>query len=111
VKTFDLIEMAAQKIRLALLTNATTKLDSDLELLGIKKAFKFVFNSSTVGLFKPDPKLFLYVLDQVGCEASEILFIDDSISHIQSARELGFTSHHYEGIEGLSKFFKDQGLV
>lgn len=43
IKTFDFIKIASQKIKLALLRIATTKLPSDLELLGIKIDYFAVF--------------------------------------------------------------------
>ncbi len=45
-----------------LLTNATDRLSVDLEALQIKKAFDFIFNSSEIGLIKPDAVLFKRVV-------------------------------------------------
>ena len=37
----------------------------------------------------------------VGLQAGDVLFVDDSLVNIEAARELGFATHLFEGIQGL----------
>lgn len=85
----------------ALLTNATTKLNSDLKALGIFDLFDAIYNTSEIGFAKPDSRTFHHVLKSVNHAAHEILFIDDRAENIKAARELGFKVHLFENYQAL----------
>ncbi len=93
------LEQRFFKVPIALLTNATSRLGRDLNLLGLTNHFSYVFNSSDMGLCKPDPEIFNQVIRSLRCEPSEILFVDDSSSNIQSAEKAGFNVHQYRTFE------------
>lgn len=44
---------------------------------------------------------FLHVLDQLGLEAHEVFFTDDSERKLQGARSRGMHAHHFTGIGPL----------
>lgn len=52
--------------------------------------------SSELGVAKPDPEIYKILSETVNCEFSEILFVDDFIENINSARNLGIHSIHYK---------------
>ncbi len=56
--------------------------------------FDGVFLSQELGMRKPNPETFLEVASKMGVEPEEILFIDDSIQHVESAKNLGFQVLH-----------------
>jgi putative hydrolase of the HAD superfamily len=67
------------------------------------QAFEQLFYSSRIGLRKPDPDAFHYVLGAMKVSPEKALFIDDSIQHIVAARKLGIQSYHLEvGSEDIS---------
>lgn len=111
VNTYQLIKSLGGKYKLGLITNATTRLPQDLEALGIESTFQIIFNSSRIGFFKPDPRIFEYALKSFEVKASESVFIDDSRSHIESANALGFKTHHYQSYEDFVEFIKSEGLL
>ena len=80
---------------ISILTNGTSRLHADLVRLGIKDRFFKIFNSAEIGICKPNPKIYQYVLTELDCQSSDVLFVDDSKSHIQAASDLGFYTHHY----------------
>lgn len=45
--------------RVALISNATSRLETDLATLGLDNEFDAVFNSSRLGVAKPDPRALL----------------------------------------------------
>jgi putative hydrolase of the HAD superfamily len=63
-------------------------------LPSLEPFFESLYLSYEVGLRKPDPKIFEYVLQDAGLDPATTLFIDDSIQHIQAAHELGIVTHH-----------------
>ena len=50
--------------------------------------------SSEIGLRKPGTKIFEFVLQQENLKAAETLFIDDTLSNIETAQKMGFKTHH-----------------
>jgi glucose-1-phosphatase len=58
--------------------------------------FEKTYYSHLIGLRKPDPAIFRYVLNTNGLIADETLFIDDSAEHIKAADDLGLKVHHFE---------------
>jgi HAD superfamily hydrolase (TIGR01509 family) len=97
------------KFPLMLLTNATSRLKRDLTRLGIWHQLDRVFNSSEIGIAKPDPRIFEHVLGSLGCKSAEVLFIDDSSANVAAGRTAGFQVLHFQrGVtcleDELSKF-------
>lgn len=109
--TFDLIKSLGEKYKLGVITNATTRLPHDLKALEIESSFPKIFNSSSIGFFKPDQRIFKYALKDFGVEPEESVFIDDSKSHVESAKSLGFKTHHYQTFNGLDEFIRREGLL
>ncbi len=63
--------------------------------------FDDVIVSSEVKLIKPDPAIYRLTLEQVGCQADECVFVDDSLPNIEMARQLGFHAIHFRSPEQL----------
>lgn len=99
----EYLESVFLSVPVVVLTNGTTRLRQDLTTLKLEKRFLEVVNSADLGFCKPDKRIFKHVLELLGCKAFEILFIDDSITHVQSAREIGMTGHHYISLDGLKE--------
>ncbi len=92
-----------KECKIALLTNATSRLNTDLQILGILDLFDIIYNSAEIGIAKPDPRLFNHVLGTINHSASEILFVDDSRENIHAAKSLGFHVHLFESRQSLQK--------
>ncbi len=83
------------EIPISILTNGTSRLHADLARLGINDRFFKIFNSAEIGICKPNPEIYQRVLTELDCLSSDVLFVDDSKSHVQAASDLGFYTHHY----------------
>ncbi len=59
---------------------------------GLDKYFKHKIVSGDVHCRKPDPQIYELTLQQANKKANECLFIDDSISNISAAKEMGIES-------------------
>lgn len=64
------------------------------QYLDLFPLFERVYFSHYEGLRKPQPEIFEKVLSDNGLNASQTLFVDDSIQHIQSATSLGIKTFH-----------------
>ena len=60
----------------------------------VNRHFDHVFLSQEMHLAKPNDDIYLEVLNTIGADASECLFIDDSSQNIQAAAALGFHTIH-----------------
>ena len=56
--------------------------------------FTKAWYSNEIGLRKPGAEIFEFVLQQENLKAAETLFIDDTLSNIETAQNLGFKTHH-----------------
>lgn len=67
------------------------------ETFGLSMAdiFEKHYYSHLLGMGKPDPEIFNYVLKDSDLIAQETLFVDDSLQHIQSAQKLGIQCFHF----------------
>ena len=67
--------------------------------------FEKAWFSFRIGLKKPDPEIFKFVLSQHGLAPGETLFIDDTLEHIQSAKSLGINTYHLKPGEDAGSLF------
>jgi putative hydrolase of the HAD superfamily len=88
----------------ALLTNATSRLRSDLAALGLTSEFDHVFNSSELGIAKPDPRVFAVVCERLDVERSTCWFVDDSRRNVHAAADAGLRAHHFVDAAGLARW-------
>lgn len=69
--------------------------DEELQL------FDVLTLSSDIGFAKPDPRIYKHCANDLGVQAADCLFIDDSPVNIQAAKELGMQAHLYTSLKGL----------
>lgn len=60
-----------------------------------KKLFSRIYFSNLIGMRKPDAEIFQFVIDHSNLNIRETIFIDDSIQHVQGAKELGIAGFLY----------------
>ncbi len=75
----------------ALLTNATDRLRADLDRLGLAGEVDAVFNSSELGLAKPDERVFALACASLELAPAQCLFVDDTPVNVRAAERLGMT--------------------
>ncbi len=54
--------------------------------------FDEVYASQRIGLVKPDPAFYTYILDREGCFPEQVAFVDDAEVNVEGARKLGIHS-------------------
>ena len=87
------LQEARKNVPLVLMTNATDRLASDLNKLGIQDKFDYIINSSKIGFAKPSVEIFQHALEYLSLTPEEIVFIDDSKSIIDKAVDMKFKAH------------------
>ncbi len=80
------------------------------ELRGFYDNFDNVFLSNEIGLIKPDMDKYIYVLKKLGSKPKRCIFIDDKISNLIPARELGIIVIKFESFEKFKQQLNDIGI-
>lgn len=68
---------------------------------GHYELFDRVYPSHQMGLVKPDPRFYQYILEAEGCSPAETAFVDDLPENVDSARGLGINAFLFTGAENL----------
>jgi putative hydrolase of the HAD superfamily len=88
----------------AILSNATDRLDDDLRRLGLHSEVDVVFNSWDLGYAKPDHRVFVEVCTRLHAAAAACTFVDDTLRNVTAAVEVGLTGHHFTCVDHLRVF-------
>jgi HAD superfamily hydrolase (TIGR01509 family) len=95
--------LTSNEIPFCLLTNATDRLAVDLITLNILQNFRHVFNSSEIGFAKPSRQIYARVVSDLKLKPEEILFVDDSRSHVTAAQAFGLKAVQFTDLASLKK--------
>lgn len=98
-----LLRQARQAASVALVSNATTRLEGDLERQGLADLADAIVNTARIGVAKPDPQVYRIAAERLGTEPDRCLFIDDTPANVVAAREVGMTALHYGRLEDLQQ--------
>jgi epoxide hydrolase-like predicted phosphatase len=89
-------ELKDAGFQLALLTNNIAEFgDHWKATFPLDELFEIVVDSSSVGVRKPDPAIYLLTLAQLEVEPTASVFIDDNADNIRTARDLGMQTVHF----------------
>ena len=112
-EVLDLIRevRAVGRVKVALFSNASTRLEADLESCGLDAAFDVVFNSARLGLAKPDAEAFRTVATLLEVPIERCLFVDDTLPNVEGARAAGMQAEPFTGITELRSLFDRAGLL
>jgi epoxide hydrolase-like predicted phosphatase len=86
------LEIRRRGLRTALVTNNVAEFgDGWRKMVPVDELFEVIIDSSSVGVRKPDPRIFQLALDALGVAAHEAAFVDDHPGNIRAAEALGMT--------------------
>ncbi len=94
---FELLDYLSSKYNLHIITNGFEEVQNlKLQRSGIQKYFNEVVTSESVGVKKPNPKVFQYALKKVSTSAEQAIMIGDSLeADIIGALNCGIASIHF----------------
>ncbi len=104
-------ELRASDCATAILTNGTDEVPYELHSQGIAPHFDHVFNSAEIGVAKPEPEVFDFVLRVLDLPANSVFFTDDSASKLTGAHTRGIHTHHFRDIAGLRRALRDVNVI
>jgi len=108
----ELLRILRKRYRIFLLSNSNkihfdkynSYLKKNHKVKGFEDIFEKAYFSFNLGMIKPDKNIFTYVLEMNNLKINETLFIDDSMQHINTAKELGLATFHLENTDIVSLF-------
>lgn len=107
VPNVELMRYIASKLRgmykLGVLSNASHDVLEGIFSPEQRALFDEAVSSYSVGLTKPDPKMFLLMCEHLGVSPEECLFVDDQERHIEAARALGFNTVLYTSVSQVKQ--------
>jgi glucose-1-phosphatase len=113
-EVLDMARRVKRTAQVALLTNNGPLLEEAIarvfpeiaEIFGAHAHFSCEF-----GVCKPDPRVFLRLVDGLRVEPEETLFIDDTETYIQGAATAGLLTHHFRSARRLRLELEEYGLL
>jgi putative hydrolase of the HAD superfamily len=103
------VEAIRQTCRVALLTNAPgpffRNLLSDYSLADL---FDPIVVSSEIGHAKPEPEIYLALLEQAGVQAAQSILLDDNPANVEGALRCGMDAILFSSLDQVRKMIGQQ---
>ena len=82
-----------------------------LPIFPLAQRFRDIVVSGVEKLAKPDPAIYALAQRRFGHAPEAMLFIDDSLPNVESARACGWHAHHFLDAAGLRVDLSERGLL
>jgi len=79
--------------------------------LGQYDLFDKVYASHLMGIAKPDPAFYAYILKAEGIAAQDAFFTDDALENVNAAANAGLNAFHYTNAQALKDQLLSLGLT
>ena len=110
--TVELLALLRPQFRLAALSNSNElHWERNINDLGITGLFEVAISSHQVGLYKPDPQMYLTALNRLGVSPDRVMFFDDVPANVTAASALGICAFQVEGVEGVRSRLMQEHLL
>ncbi len=98
--------------KLALLTdNLQETFRYWLTRFGMINQFDVIINSSDIGITKSNPEIYRILVDRLKCRPAEVIFVDDRMSNIELACEMGMHGILFQSANLLRVQLVELGLL
>ena len=89
--TVDAVKELSKSFELGIISDTWPSITPQLEYIGVLKYISFYTYSCSVGVFKPDERMYLDALSKCGFPAEDTVFVDDRIDNLEGAAKVGIT--------------------
>ena len=87
----DAVKELSKSFELGIISDTWPSITPQLEYIGVLKYISFYTYSCSVGVFKPDERMYLDALSKCGFPAEDTVFVDDRIDNLEGAAKVGIT--------------------
>lgn len=96
---------------IGLLSNAPSEFIRDIFAQhDLERYFDTIVISSEVGLIKPEPEIFHYILEEMSARPEEAVFVDDNPHNVKAAETLGIAGIIFKDALTLQKDLDSLGI-
>lgn len=74
--------------------------------MGFGQIFDGIFSSAAIGSKKPQLEFYEYIFQKLGVEKDTILYIDDTVSHVEAAKLAGIEAYLYTKYDAFYEYVK-----
>lgn len=85
------IQTLSKTHRLGIISDTWPSIENQLRTLDVLQFFSFATYSFSLGVFKPDRRMYLDALEKCGHDAKDTVFIDDNPQNLEGAAGLGIS--------------------
>ena len=107
----EIVRACRARHKIGLITNATSRLPGDMDVLGVSGEFDLVVNSSVVGAVKPDRRIFDHAIHELGSTHERAVFIDDTPGHVEAAVGYSLTGFVHESVQSTQHRLVELGIL
>ena len=103
--TFEILDYLVEKYTLHIITNGFKEIQSHkMKQSGLEKYFDQFITSESVGVNKPNPKVFHHALEKANALAHESIMIGDNLeADVQGALNVGMQALHFNPTTSFNK--------
>ena len=80
-----------------------TRAEYIAQKMGFEELFDYLFFSCDLGVMKPQEAFYSSIEAAINVSSSRIVFLDDTIGHVEGAKKAGWNAIHYTSIEDLAR--------
>ena len=102
-----LLKLVSKNYNCVCLTN-NFKNTVNNNLKRIEDNFSHIFESSKLGMRKPEKKIYKHVLKRINVEAERVFFIDDLGINLKPAREIGILTYKFIDSNTAIRYIKSE---
>ncbi len=104
----DLLRTVIGQCRVGLLSNVNpVHWQYQTTLSDVYDSFDHLFLSFETGVYKPDEDAFQQLIQVFDCEPDDIVFFDDSLPNIESARRFGLRAYQTQGVDATRPWLRE----
>ncbi|MEN6626550.1 MAG: HAD-IA family hydrolase [Candidatus Sumerlaeia bacterium] len=107
----DMLRALGSKYRLACLSNTNALHWRMHREHGLVELFRDCFPSFEIGLGKPDPAAFRYVIDHLQLAPETIIYFDDNPECVHAAAGCGMIARQTVGVDAVKNALKEFGVA
>lgn len=104
-------ELKQQRYQVALLSNIDERLSKLIREFGLYQSFNPCLLSCDIGLEKPSPKAYEFLLKQLNVAAQDVIFIDDRAENVEAAKALGLDAILFVSEQQLREELTKRGIA
>lgn len=102
-EVLDIVKKLKRRYSVVCLTNTEIEVTDFNRKNGLYDYFDKAYISTEMRMRKPNPEIYRTVLNNLNCEAKEVVFIDDKPEYVEGAKRVGINGIVYENIEQLKR--------